>query len=267
MRISTARASPGSTVRVTSPASSSRRTWVVIVGCEQWSSAARSEIRASPGPRWSTAGGPAPRAAAVAMRWVARRLSRDTTREQIAAQIRGVGRGTGRHHASNLHRFSMQINRRRAVTAARLCWQNREMTATSPAATRHRSRSLSPGRDGPSRCYGGTVRGHRAHRRRRAVRRGPVAAGHRPDGPAGLPLPVAGARRRDRRRSRHRVPDRRRRRLHDGRQLRLHRRADRHRQTPGPRHADRVVGLGRRRRGLRRRDRSARCSSSPGCAT
>ncbi len=34
-RISTARASPGSTARDTSPASSSLRTWVVIVGCEQ----------------------------------------------------------------------------------------------------------------------------------------------------------------------------------------------------------------------------------------
>ena len=51
MRINTARASSGSTVRDTMPASSSRRTWVVIVGCEQWSSAARSDIRASP---WSS---------------------------------------------------------------------------------------------------------------------------------------------------------------------------------------------------------------------
>src|SRR5258707_720386 len=51
MRISTARASSGSTVRDTRAASSSRRTWVVIVGCEQSSSAARSDIRASP---WSS---------------------------------------------------------------------------------------------------------------------------------------------------------------------------------------------------------------------
>ena len=47
----TARASPGSTVRDTKPPSSSLRTWVVMVGCEQWSSAARSDIRVAP---WSS---------------------------------------------------------------------------------------------------------------------------------------------------------------------------------------------------------------------
>ena len=50
----------------------------------------------------------------------------------------------------------------------------------------------------------------------------------------------------------HRVPDRRHGRLHDRRQLRVHRRADRHRQTPRARHADRLSQLARRRCGLRR---------------
>ncbi|EUA32523.1 hypothetical protein I552_9772 [Mycobacterium xenopi 3993] len=87
MRIRTARASRGSTVRLTRPASSSRRTCVVIVGCEQWSMAARSQMRASP---WASMVASS-RACATGkgswMRWVASRLSRATTARSSAPSL------------------------------------------------------------------------------------------------------------------------------------------------------------------------------------
>jgi len=78
MLIRTARASSGSGARTTKPASSRRCTCVVIVGWEQWSSSARSEILAVP--RSSIV--PSSRAWAHGsgsrMRWVASRFSRAT---------------------------------------------------------------------------------------------------------------------------------------------------------------------------------------------
>src|SRR6478752_2328060 len=78
------------------------------------------------------------------VRWVARRLSRDTTPSRSLPRFAVSDGGPADIMASNLHRFTMQINRP-GPCGCSLCWQNREMTVTSPAATRHRSRSLSPG--------------------------------------------------------------------------------------------------------------------------
>ncbi len=49
-------------------------------------------------------------------------------------------------------------------------WQNREMTADRAAAPPRRAGSLATGRTRASLGDGGAVRGHRDHRRRRAVR-------------------------------------------------------------------------------------------------
>src|SRR6478609_7836974 len=77
------------------------------------------------------------------VRWVARRLSRDTTPSRSLPRSAVSDERLADIMPSNLHSFPMQINRP-APCGCSLCWQNREMTVTSPAVTPHRSRSLSP---------------------------------------------------------------------------------------------------------------------------
>jgi len=77
--IRTARASSGSGVRATRPASSKRCTCVVIVGWEQWSSSARSEILASPQSSMVPSSRACAHGSGSRMRWVAKRFSLATT--------------------------------------------------------------------------------------------------------------------------------------------------------------------------------------------
>ena len=107
----------------------------------------------------------------------------------------------------------------------------------------------------------------RHHRRRRAVRRRPVAAGHGADGAAGLPLPAAGADHRDGGRRDHRVPDRRHGRVDDRGQLRLHRRTHRNRQASRARHHDGGGGGPGRRRTVRAGHRGGSGRAGPAAAS
>ncbi len=84
MRISTARASSGSTVRDTSPAFSNRRTCIVIVGCEQWSSAARSQMRDAPLSSIVASRRACAKGNGIRARCDARRLSRATAASRSA---------------------------------------------------------------------------------------------------------------------------------------------------------------------------------------
>ena len=131
-------------------------------------------------------------------------------------------------------------------------WQNRAMTATEPSAAR-RAGSLHPVELAQASVMAALCAATAIIAVVVPFAAGRVAAGHRADGAARLPVPASGADRRDRRRRRDRVSDRRDGRIHDRRQLRLHRRADRHRQAARPRHPTVFVRGARRRRAVRRR--------------
>ena len=124
------------------------------------------------------------------------------------------------------------------------CGLAQSVKVTAPSHSAHApGRTAAADRIGTGLGHGRALRGDRDHLRRRPVCGGIGVAGHRAHGAAGLPLPAAGADRRDRCRRGDRLSDRGAGRFHDRRPLRLHRRADRDRQTQGPRHAhgDRLV--------------------------